>query len=178
MENFNYSVPQTTVHTSTELDSETKETIAITTTNWYNEYRLIHPSDNPIQVRKDYDYPLAVLLPVVIQLIDTQIASLPITYPIWGGEHNDIMQPNTCSLDNIIAILSSKKANILDALNLIGISLTDTKYYQLFKLAASNKFDELRDYLAIQHGLEINYDATGLIRSYDFSDQKVPSSNS
>ena len=178
-------------HPSTELDSETKETIAITTANWYNEYRLIHPCDDPIQVRKDYDYPLAVLLPVVIQLIsteqvgetiiidtnpsppdhlntDTQIASLPITYPIWWGEHNDITQSNTCSLDNIITILSSKKANILDALNQIGISLTDTKYYHLFKLAASNKFDELRDYLAKQFGLQINYDATGLIRSYDF----------
>ena len=43
-----------------------------------------------------------------------------------------------------------------------------TKYYHLFKLAASNKFDELRDYLAKQLGLEINYDATGLIRSYNF----------
>ena len=176
-------------HPSTELDSETKETIAITTGNWYKEYCLIHPCDDSIQVRKDYDYPL--LLPVVIQLIaieqvgetitidtnpsppdhlntDTQIASLPITYPICGREHNHITQSNTCSLDNIIAILSSKKANILDALNLIGISLTEPNITNWFKQAASNKFDELRDYLAKQLGLQINYDATVLIRSYDF----------
>ena len=56
---------------------------------------------------------------------------------MWGGEreHNDIMQSNTCSVDNILAILSSKKANILEALNLIGTSPTDIKFYHVFKLA-------------------------------------------
>ena len=138
-----------------------------------------------------FDYPLAVLLPVVIQLItpkhqveeiitielnpspsnhlntNTQIASLPIAYPMWGGEHNDIMQSNTCSVENILAILSSKKANILEALNLIGTSPTDTKFYYVFKLVASNKFEELRDYIAKQLGLEIRHGSTGLIQSYN-----------
>ena len=176
-------------HPSTELDFETKETIAITTTHWYNEHRLSNPSEDPIQNRKDVDYPLAVLLPVVFQLISnkhqaeeiitietnplpsdytTQIPSLPITYPTWEGEHNDIMQLNTCSVDNILAIISANKANILEALNLIGISPTDTKFYHLFKLAASNKFEELRDYIAKQLGLEIQHDSTGLIQSYNF----------
>ena len=178
-------------HPSTELDFATKETIAITTANWYNEYRNSHPCNDPTQIRKDYDYPLAVLLPVVIQLItpehqvgeiinietnpspdhlntDTQIASLPIAYPIWGGEHNDIMQINTCPVDNILAILNSKKAHILGALYQIGTSLIDTKFHHLFKLAACSKFDELRDHLAKQLGLEVQYDSTGLMRSYDF----------
>ena len=87
---------------------------------------------------------------------------------MWGGEHNDITQSNTCSVDNILAILSSKKANILEALNLIGTSPTDTKFYHVFKLAASNKFEELRDYIAKQLGLEIQHDSTGLIQSYNF----------
>ena len=190
-------------HPSTKLEFTTKETIAITTSNWYTEYRLSHPCDDPIQIRKDYDYPLAVLLPVVVELIissqhevvetitietnpspseqlntDTLVASLPIAYPSWGGEHNNIMQSNTCSVDNILAILSSNKANILDALNLIGTSPPDTKFHHLFKLAASNKFEELRDYIAKQLGLEIQHDSTGLIQSYDFSDQKGTSFNS
>ena len=125
-------------HPSTELDSETKETIAITTANWYNECRHIHPCDDLIQVRKDYDYPLAVLLPVVIQLIATEQVGETITID------TNPSPPYHLNRD------------------------TQTKYYHLFKLAASNKFDELRDYLAKQLGLQINYDATGLIRSYDF----------
>ena len=88
------------------------------------------------------------------------------------------MQINTCPVDNNLAILNSKKANILEALDQIGTSLIDTKFHHLFKLAACSKFDELRDHLAKQLGLEVQYDSTGLMRSYDFLDQKAQSFNS
>ena len=109
-------------HPSDEIHFEIKETMVITISNWYTEYRLSYPPESHQAKRRDLDYPIAVLLPVLIQLgfppqnVEDiiQIPSPPeqnssqlVPYPAWGGEYNDILQTNTCSIDNIIAIISS-----------------------------------------------------------------------
>ena len=119
-------------HPSTELSSNTKETIAIEVATWYTEYRTNHPSDCKLDERRELNYPLAVLLPVVIDIITTKnvttIDSPPppspledplhsITYPKWQGSYNNTFQDNTCPVDNILAILSLNRSTILNALS-------------------------------------------------------------
>ena len=41
-----------------------------------------------------------------------------VPYPAWGGEYNDILQSNTCSIENILAIISSNKTTITKSLEL------------------------------------------------------------
>ena len=36
-----------------------------------------------------------------------------VPYPAWGGEYSDILQSDTCSIDNILAIISSNKTTII-----------------------------------------------------------------
>ena len=97
-------------HPSTELSSNTKETIAIEVATWYTEYRTNHPSDCKLDERRERNYPLAVLLPVVIDIITTKnvttIYSPPpshpsspledplhfITYPKWQGSFKNTLQ--------------------------------------------------------------------------------------
>ena len=84
------------------------------------EYRTSYPPENHQAKRRDLDYPLAVLLPMIMELIFPPVEdSINLTsphepdstelvpYPAWGGEYNDIFQSNTCSTDNILAIISS-----------------------------------------------------------------------
>ena len=93
--------------------------INITISEWYTEYRLSYPPGSHQAKRRDLDYLIAVLLPVLIQLIFSsqnfediiQIPSPPeqnssqlVSYPAWGGEYNDILQTNICSINNILAI--------------------------------------------------------------------------
>ena len=56
-------------HPTTTINYITKEYIGITVTRWYNEYRNSHPCESQLEKRRDYDYPLAVLFLVVIELI-------------------------------------------------------------------------------------------------------------
>ena len=112
-------------HPSNDLSCSSKEKLAIILTSWYSEYRNNHPCEDKAQIKTDSDYPLAVLLPVVIQLIfqkeveeeiiidatptleefdkDVEYTLLSITFPKWEGEYNHILQLYTCSLDNILA---------------------------------------------------------------------------
>ena len=126
-------------HPSTELSSNIKETIAIEVATWYTEYRTNHPSDCKLDERRERNYPLAVLLPVVIDIITTKnvttIDSPPrphppspledplhsITYPKWQGSFNNTFQDNTCPVDNILAILSLNQSTILNALSIKGV---------------------------------------------------------
>ena len=172
-------------HPSTDLNFNTKETIAIEVANWYTEYRNCHPSECELNERRERNYPLAVLLPVVIDLVTSKqvitIDSPPtptpspsedplhsITYPKWQGSYNDTFQDNTCPIDNILAILSLNRTSILNALNLIGVIPADTKFHRILSLLEDNKHDELRDYIARRIGLPVNYDSSGLFKSYDF----------
>ena len=43
--------------------------MAITISNWYREYRTSYPPEIHQAGRRDLDYPLAVLLPVIMELI-------------------------------------------------------------------------------------------------------------
>ena len=170
-------------HPSNEIHFEIKETMAITISNWYTEYRLSYPPESHQAKRRDLDYPIAVLLPVLIQLVFPpqnvediiQIPSPPeqnssqlVPYPAWGGEYNDILQTNTCSIDNIIAIISSNTTTIINSLKLIGTTPVETNFHHIFQLAADCKFQELRDFVAQEIGLEILVDQSGWIKSYDF----------
>ena len=56
-------------HPSHEFDFEIKETMAITISSWYTEDRLSNPPENHRAKRRDLVYPIAVLLPVLIELI-------------------------------------------------------------------------------------------------------------
>ena len=176
-------------HPSTSINYITKEYIAITVTRWYNEYRNSHPSESQLEKRRDYDYPLAVLFPVVIELIFPKeseiitIESTPsspsenlasatedslqsITFPKWEGEYNNILQLNTCPVDNIVAILSLNQDKIINSLKIIGTTPSTCKFHQIYSLVASKKFDELREYIASHIGLKIIYQS--LVKCYDF----------
>ena len=169
-------------HPSREIDFEIKETMAITISSWYTEYRLSNPFEDHRAKRIDLDNPIAVLLPVLIELIFPpqeiediiEIPSPPkqdsslVPYPAWGGEYNNILQANTCSIDNIFAIISSNQATIVNSLKLIGTTPAETKFHHIFHLAAGCKFEELRDIVAKEIGLKILVDSFGLIKSYDF----------
>ena len=123
------------------------------------------------------------MLPVLIELIfppqviediieipspSEQSPSQPVPYPAWGGEYNNILQSNTCSLDNILAIISSNKTTIINSLKLIGTTPSETKFSHIFELAADCKFEELRDFIAKEFQLKIIIESHGLIKSYDF----------
>ena len=43
--------------------------MAITIINWHTKYRISYPPENHQAERRDLDYPLAVLLPVIMGLI-------------------------------------------------------------------------------------------------------------
>ena len=58
-----------------------------------------------------------------------------VLYPAWGGEYNDLLRSNTCSIDNtILAIISSNKTTITKSLELIGTTPNETKFYRIFEL--------------------------------------------
>ena len=61
-------------HTSTELSSNTKETIAIEVATCVTEYRTNHPSDCKLDERRERNYPLAVLLLAVIDIVTTKMS--------------------------------------------------------------------------------------------------------
>ena len=122
---------------------------------------------------RDLDYPIAVLLPVIIRLVfppqnvediiripspPEQNSSQLVPCPAWGGEYNDIPQTNTCSIDNIIAINSSNTTTIINSLKSIGTTPAETNFHNIFQLAAECKFQELRDFVAKEIVLEIQVD--------------------
>ena len=107
-------------HPSHEIDFEIKETIAINISSWYTEYRLSNPPENHRAKRRDLDYPIAVLLPVLIELIfpPQEIEDISkyhhslnkihhnLFHFLLGEENkNNILQTNTGSIDNIFAII-------------------------------------------------------------------------
>ena len=182
-------------HPSKDLSCSTKEKLAIILTSWYSEYRDNHHCEDIAQIRIDSDYPLAVLLPVVIQLIfqkeveeeiiidatptleefdnDAEDPHLSITFPKWEGEYNHILQLNTCSQDNILAVISLHKNNIVKSLNLIGKIPSETKFNHHYNLATNNQFDELQDFIAGQIEMDLFIDETGLVKTTIFSAQKA-----
>ena len=125
-----------------------------------------HPSDeihfeSHQAKRRDLDYPIAVLLPVIIQLVFSQknveyIIQIPspreqnssqlVPYHALGGEYNDILQTNTCSMDNIIAIISSNITTIINSLKLIGTTPAETNFHKIFQMGADR--DGLRAHWA------------------------------
>ena len=145
---------------------EIKETMAITISNWYTEYRLSYPPESHQAKRRDLDYPIAVLLPVLIQLVFPpqnvediiQIPSPPeqnssqlVPYPAWGREYNDILQTNTCFIDRI-SRRSIWMDNILRLLRISGYfieylrtkDLCNERYFTNFRChQCNNTFDTI-----------------------------------
>ena len=97
-----------------------------------------------------------------------QDSSQVVPCPTFGGEYNKILQSNTCSIDNIFAIISSNKATIINSLKLIGTTPAEIKFYHIFEMSAGWKFEELRDIVVKEIGLEILVDSFGWIKFYDF----------
>ncbi|KAI6660169.1 hypothetical protein LOD99_10510 [Oopsacas minuta] len=155
-------------HPPNELNFEIKEKLAVSAGNWYTEYRSSYPPEIPEETRRDLDYPIAVLLPVIIELIFPteqvhEIIEIPeqsiqntsdLIHILNGGEYNNIVQSNTCSIDSILAILSSNKATIIDSLKLIGSTHIEAKFHYIFQLAANCEFEKLREYVATKLGLK------------------------
>ena len=56
--------------------------MAITISNWYTEYRTSYPPENHQAERRDLDYPLAVLLPVIMELIFPPVED-SINFVVW-----------------------------------------------------------------------------------------------
>ena len=93
---------------------------------------------------------------------------LSITFPKWEGEYNHILQLNTCSLDNILAVIILNKNNIVKSLNLIGKFHLKQIFNHLYNLATNIQFDELRDYIALQIEIDLFVDETVLVNYYNF----------
>ena len=144
---------------------------------------------NQLEKRRDYDYPLAVLFPVVIELIFPKepeiitIESTPsspsehlasatedslqsITFPKWEGEYINILQFNTFPVDNIVALLSLNQDKFINSPKVIETTPSTCKFHQIYSLVASKKFDELRVYIASHIGLKNIYQS--LVKCYDF----------
>ena len=127
--------------------------------------------------KKERNYPLAVLYPVVVMLtfpqeeflvdLDSPIKSKSepgvvekqyISYqdlkiPRWGGSYNIISQRNTCSLDNVLAYLSIFKEHITQSFSVIETSPTEAKFHPLMCLISDYDFDQLRNLIATEIGL-------------------------
>ena len=86
--------------------------------------------------------------------------------PKWQGEYNNISQQNTCSLDNILAILTLFKKNITESCNIIRFTLSETKFYPIISLINEFDFDKVRDHIAKAIGLKIR--CIDMINQYNF----------
>ena len=132
---------------------------------------VISLPENHQAIRRDFDYPLEVVLSVIIEFFPPQVIedylwwenqfyynpSQTVPYPAWGGGYN-----------NILAIISSNKTNIINSLWLIGTTFSETRISHIFELAADCKFEEPRDIIAKEFQLNIIIKSHGLIKSYDF----------
>ena len=56
-------------------------------------------------------------------------------YPAWRGEYKNILQSNTCPIDNILAIVSSNKTTRINR------NYTQWDCYRIFELVADCKFE-------------------------------------
>ena len=74
--------------------------------------------------------------------------------PRLGGSYNTIIQKNTCALDNILTILSIFKENITKSYPVIGITSTKAKFYPFMSLLSEYDFDQLRNIIAKEIGLQ------------------------
>ena len=85
--------------------------------------------------------------------------------PVWQGQFNDISHLNTCSIDNLISLISLSQSKIEEALDFAEISQNpDVKHF--FELIHALKFDELRDYIARLINIKVTYDV--IVKQYDF----------
>ena len=140
--------------------------------------------------KKERDYPFAVLYPVVVMLTFPQeeylvdldspiktksepevvekqyISYQDLKLPRWGGSYNNISERNTCSLDNVLAILSIFKENITQYFPVIGTSPTEAKFHSLMSLISDYNFVQLRNLIATEIGLQTTHKNFSEI--YDF----------
>ncbi|KAI6648766.1 hypothetical protein LOD99_7153 [Oopsacas minuta] len=144
-----------------------KDKLAVSAGNWYTEYRSSYPTEIPEETRRDLDYPIAVLLPVIIELIfPTEHVHEIIEYQNNLYKIHQILSHILNGEESITT--SSNKATIIGSLKLIESTHIEAKFHYIFQLAANCEFGKLREYGATKIGLEVIYDSSGLIRSYDF----------
>ena len=92
--------------------------------------------------------------------------------PKWQREYNNISQLNTCSLDNILAILTLFKKNITESKNIIGSTLSEAKFYHIISLVNEFDFDKVRGHIAKAIGVKIR--CVDMINHYDFFGSEGP----
>ena len=145
---------------------------------WYDVYLESEYGNDIPTGTEEREYPLAILLPVVTQLVfpaeviqvklDSTTESTPelefankqikiqdFKLPRWQGVYNDIIQQNTCPLDNILAILSIFKENIVASCGIIGTTPSEARFHSLMSLVDEFDFDKLRDFIARELGMQI-----------------------
>ena len=177
-------------HPAPIINIEFKQQIGHAVGEWYDEFRRSKFGNDISMDKKERDYPFAVLYPVVVMLtfpqeeflvdLDSPIKSksepevvekqyIPyqdLKLPRWGGSYNNISQRNTCSLDNVLAILSIFKGNITQSFSVIGTSPTEAKFHPLMSLISDYDFDQLRNLIATEIGLQTTRENFSEI--YDF----------
>ena len=172
----------------TSLPFWLKEEVAIFTTNIYSEY--LEKTGILFEKERKRDYPLNVLLPVLLQMIEeslvltidldsqdekrTELISTDSRYtdiaitdntasdkeqlcPSWGGSFDGIDQINTCSVDNILALLGLHRGNIKTAINLGGH--TNERLSNFISLVNRQEFAQLHDQIAKETNIKckLNY---------------------
>ena len=74
----------------------------------------------------------------------------------WGGSYNNIIQKNTCALDNIL--LSIFKENITKSYPVIGTTPTEAKFHPFMSLISEYDFDKLRNLITKEIGLQTTHE--------------------
>ena len=182
-------------HPTTPFDYNFKEKFACLASQWYDEYLVCRQIDISDAHKRDYllTVLLPVILEYIAnsQVIyvesdiedrelgmDVISTSVDLEYnsyspssmfenlcPVWQGQFNDISHLNTCSIDNIISLISLYQSKIEEAFDFAEISQNpDVKHF--FELIHALKFDELRDYIARLINIKVTYDV--IVKQYDF----------
>ena len=142
-----------TLHPSTPVHYSVKEKVAHLVSEWYKEYletqfieiSEAHKRDYPFcsvlfPVASEYISNSEIITvesddgknsnqepapnPDVFQeCSDCYISEMVNLCPIWQGEYNNILHHNTCSIDNIISLISLYRETIEEARRIIDISL-------------------------------------------------------
>ena len=86
--------------------------------------------------------------------------------PVWQGEFNDILHLNTCSIDNIISLLSLYQGKIEEANDFTEI-LQNSEVKLFFELIHGRQFYKVRDQIAKLINISVTY-YNVILKKYDF----------
>ena len=172
-------------HPRPEISTEFKQQVRHCVSLWYDEYRKSEFGKNIPRYQWERDYPFIVLLPVIMMMLFPKVViqfelesplesksensvhrrRLSLTNMEWGV-YNNILQNNTCPLDNITAILSHFKEKMTESCRILETTPSETKFHHLMTLVNEFNFDKLRYFIANKIGIQTIY--SDLIEKYNF----------